>query len=70
MSDQDELTEYDLRNAISEMPVVEESADDILDCPLGDGFNLDEHLANIHRHFLKRAMKEATSKLRPPACWA
>src|SRR5262249_1143061 len=30
-----------------------------LEQPLGDGFNLDEHLKVIQRHYLRRAMEEA-----------
>ncbi len=31
----------------------------LLDCPLGDGFDIDEHVKAVHRHFLRRAMTEA-----------
>jgi DNA-binding NtrC family response regulator len=31
----------------------------LLERPLGDGFNLDEYLKAIHRHYLRRAMEEA-----------
>ena len=32
---------------------------DALDQPLGDGFNLERHLHEIQRHYLRRAMEEA-----------
>ncbi|MCF7854231.1 MAG: sigma 54-interacting transcriptional regulator [Candidatus Pacebacteria bacterium] len=59
MSANDELTEVDLRTALSEMPVARDTTRDILECPLGDGFSLQEHLEEIQRHFLGRAMREA-----------
>lgn len=59
MSANDELTEGDLRNALSEMPVAQAATRDILECPLGDGFSIDEHLENIQRHFFARAMRQA-----------
>jgi transcriptional regulator with GAF, ATPase, and Fis domain len=31
----------------------------VLEHPLGDGFDLDEHLKSIQRHYLRRAMGEA-----------
>jgi transcriptional regulator with GAF, ATPase, and Fis domain len=31
----------------------------ILEHPLGDGFDLEAHLAEIQRHFLRRAMEES-----------
>ena len=32
---------------------------DLLEQPLGEGFSLEEHLEEIQRHYLRRAMKEA-----------
>jgi DNA-binding NtrC family response regulator len=34
----------------------------VLEQPLGNGFNLDEHLKTIQRHYLRRAMEEARGK--------
>ncbi len=31
----------------------------VVDRPLGEGFDLEEHLNAIHREYLRRAMKEA-----------
>ena len=31
----------------------------VLEQPLGDGFNLEEHLKTIQRHYLRRGMEEA-----------
>jgi DNA-binding NtrC family response regulator len=39
---------------------VEDDPDlNVLERPLGDGFDLDEHLRSIQRHYLRRAMEEA-----------
>ena len=32
---------------------------DLLEQPLGEGFRSTDHLEEIHRHYLMRAMKEA-----------
>ncbi|MDB5308644.1 MAG: zraR 8 [Gemmataceae bacterium] len=32
---------------------------DALDCPLGDGFDVEEHVNDIRRHYLRRAMEQA-----------
>ena len=47
----------DLRAAVADM--ARGPSLDPLDHPLGDGFNLDEHLQAIQRHYLQRAMQEA-----------
>ena len=59
MSDNDALGADDLRAAIADMPTGKPSTDNPLELPLGNGFNLDEHLEAIHRHYLQRAMREA-----------
>jgi transcriptional regulator with GAF, ATPase, and Fis domain len=59
MSDQDELTAADLEAAVSELPARGRTEQDMLDCPLGDGFDIETHLAEVQRHFLRRAMREA-----------
>lgn len=51
----------DLAAAIAEFPVKRKN--DVLNCPLGDGFNIDQHLEDIQRHFIKRAMEEAGGKV-------
>ncbi len=59
MSDQDALTASDLEAAVSELAVARRADEDALGCPLGDGFSIEAHLADIQRHFLRRAMREA-----------
>jgi transcriptional regulator with GAF, ATPase, and Fis domain len=31
-----------------------------MELPLGDGFNLEEHLNSVRTHYLRRAMEEAS----------
>ncbi len=59
MSNADELTIADFRAALSEMPTPQSRNQNVLERPLGDGFSLENHLDDIHRHYLKRAMTEA-----------
>ena len=43
----------------------------VLEQPLGHGFDLEEHLKTIQRHYLRRGMEEAgVTKRRPRGCWA
>jgi DNA-binding NtrC family response regulator len=57
MSEGEELRQEDLRAAIVEIPSRQEV--NLLETPLGHGFNLEEYLQNIQRHYLRRAMSEA-----------
>jgi len=59
MSDGPELTGADLKAAMAEMPSPEQAARDVLEHSLGDGFSIEEHLADVQRHFLRRAMRQA-----------
>jgi transcriptional regulator with PAS, ATPase and Fis domain len=59
MSEAAEITDEDLSAAIAEMPTSGLSAVDPLDIQLGEGFILDEHLASVHRNYLKKAMEES-----------
>jgi DNA-binding NtrC family response regulator len=45
--------------SIAEMPDSSRGAAGLLDRPLGDEFDLEEHLNDIHRRYLRRAMEEA-----------
>ncbi len=57
MADGDTIDRADLVAATGGMP---EDADlRVLEQPLGDGFDLEEHLKEIQRHYLRRAMEEA-----------
>lgn len=57
MADSETLSRQDVVSAIGE--VTEDPALNVLEQPLGDGFDLDEHLKAIQRHYLRRAMEEA-----------
>lgn len=59
MSDANEITAQDLREALADMPFSSLSTNASLELPLGDGFDLDEHLASIHYKYLKGAMEQA-----------
>ncbi len=39
--------------------VADDAELNVLEQPLGDGFNLEEHLKSIQRHYLRRALEEA-----------
>ena len=53
------LDRSDLVAALGEIPSENRRLADVLDRPLGDDFNLEEYLNNIHRQYLRRAMEEA-----------
>lgn len=57
MAETEILGPEDISAALADFPRPE--AIEVLECPLGNGFSLDEHLGGIQRHFLVRAMKEA-----------
>lgn len=59
LADGDVLERADLFAALGEMPEDQRLLNKGLDRPLGDGFDLEEHLLNIHRAYLRRAMEEA-----------
>ena len=59
MAEGDVLDRQDLLAALAEMPDESRSVAAILDLPLGEGFNLEEHLKQIHGHNLRRAREEA-----------
>jgi DNA-binding NtrC family response regulator len=57
MTDEEVIDLRDLADAIAEVPG--RPAADPRELPLGDGFCLEQHLEEIQRHFLRRAMAEA-----------
>ncbi len=59
MADGELLDEADLAAALGEMPGGPLAEGRGLGHPLGDGFVLEEHLNEIQRHYLRRAMEEA-----------
>ena len=58
MADGTSLSRGDLEAAASDLPA-SNAKQDAMEMPLGDGFNLVEHLEDIQRHYLARAMREA-----------
>ncbi len=49
----------ELAASIAEMPAPSNGTSSVLDRPLGDEFDLEEHLNDIHRRYLRRAMEES-----------
>jgi len=56
-SDGDSITAEDVREAL--LPVAGKSRTDVLDRPIGNGFNLQTILRDVARHYLSRAINEA-----------
>jgi transcriptional regulator with PAS, ATPase and Fis domain len=65
MTDDEVIDRRDLADAIAEVPG--RPAADLLEVPLGDGFSLERHLEEIQRHYLRRAMEEASGVKRRAA---
>jgi transcriptional regulator with GAF, ATPase, and Fis domain len=59
MADKEKLSPDDIKAALTQSPEYSRSKLDLLEVPLGDGFDLEEHLNNIQRHYLRRAMQES-----------
>jgi len=57
MTDEGVIERQDIADAIAEVPG--KTAVDWLEHPLGQGFSLENHLDQIQRHYLRRAMVEA-----------
>ena len=62
-SDGEIIEAEDVREAI--LPAPRDPGQEILDRPLGEGFNLSEVLASVARHYLTRAMEEAAGNKSP-----
>lgn len=58
MAEDETIQKHDITDAVSEMVDDSNAAADVMELPLGDDFNLQEHLNEIHRHYLRRAMQE------------
>ena len=58
MAEGDTIDKHDIADAVAEVDA-EARLDNVLEQPLGEDFNLQEHLNDIHRHYLRRAMQEA-----------
>lgn len=61
MAEHSTLEPHDIAAAIAELPG--RKSTDVLDCPLGGGFSIDEKLEEIHAHYIRRAMAEAGGKV-------
>lgn len=59
MAEQDILQRQDIAEAVTEIFGSQLQKSDPLEHSLGDGFKLENHLNEIHRHYLRRAMAEA-----------
>ena len=53
------IEKHDIVDAVAEMVAEENSGGDVLEQPLGEAFSLQEHLNEIQRHYLRRAMQQA-----------
>ena len=52
------IDKQDIADALAEMPSAAGGVKDVLKSPLGDGFDIQQHINDIHSHYLRRAMKE------------
>lgn len=57
MADGEVINRRDVTSAVGEVGA--DISPNLLECPLGDSFDLEEHLNFIRRHYLGRAMREA-----------
>jgi DNA-binding NtrC family response regulator len=67
MADGDTIDRGSIAAAVGDLDLA--SPSNAFEQPLGDGFDLEEHLKSIQRHYLRRAMEESgASRPRPHAC--
>lgn len=59
MSESEVIQRHDIEAALAEIPSNATPQSNALDRTLGEGFNLEDHLNDIHRHYLRRAMSES-----------
>jgi DNA-binding NtrC family response regulator len=59
LTDGEKVGRQELSAALGEMQELSDGGRIEMDRPLGDGFDLEEHLNSIHCHYLRRAMQEA-----------
>ena len=59
LTDGEKIQRQDLAAALAEMPDGPAGSLAVFDRPLGDDFELEEHLTSIHKSYLRRAMEEA-----------
>lgn len=60
MTDGDTIDRLDIESAVGEMPQMTGDRADAMEHPLGEGFDLEEHLNDIRKHYLRRAMDQAS----------
>ena len=58
-SDGDTIGERDIKDALFELPTLTPSNDGILHRPIGEGFDIQLVIAEVARHYLSRAIREA-----------
>jgi DNA-binding NtrC family response regulator len=59
LTDGEVIDRRDVEDALAEVPGAGAGVPDLLELPLGNGFNLTKHLEEIQRHNLRRALAEA-----------
>src|SRR5262249_44759908 len=57
MTDSEVIDRSDVEDAVAEVPGGREAA--VGEAPLGADFSLERHLADVQRHYLRRAMEQA-----------
>jgi DNA-binding NtrC family response regulator len=57
MTEEEIIERRDLADALADFPG--KPTIDLMELPLGEGFSLEQHLEEIQRHYLRRAMEEA-----------
>jgi transcriptional regulator with PAS, ATPase and Fis domain len=61
MADSQTIQPHDIAAAVAEFP--SSKSPDLLSTPIGNGFILENHLQDIQRHFVRRAMSQANGKV-------
>lgn len=59
LSESSTIGKHDIASAVADGSLIPGLRYDAMEQTLGDGFELDEHLNSIHKHYLERAMNEA-----------
>jgi DNA-binding NtrC family response regulator len=59
LTDGEKISRRELVAALGEMPEMSSGTPALADRPLGDDFDLEQHLTAIHRDYLERAMEES-----------
>lgn len=59
LTDGSEIGKKEIASSIADIPDSSRTLNSIMDRPLGDDFDLEEHLNEIHRNYLERALDDA-----------